>query len=910
MSNLTDKARELGATTLFTATQAAEGMKFLTLAGFEALEVYQAIEPALNLAAAGMLDLGQAADIVSNIMAAFSVDASRTEEVVDALAFTAARTNTNIQQLGEAMKFVGPVAGTLGVNVQETSVALGILGNSGLQASLAGTSLRRVMSGLLNPSKEAQKIFADMGVTQEQLVDTLQGEKGIVNLIDLLAKKGIDAADAFTLFGQRGAPGLLSLVNQREKLRKLTDDLEDIEGVAKRMARILADNLGGDGRIALSALQEAILQLGEAGLTEWLRSVTQGFTGFIRGVSGVQTPVEDLTASMEKGIRIGEKFRKNWDLIRNVALGLAIVLSRNLIVSLARTILMFGTNAIAALTSFALSMRGASIATVLLTGTLNLLKTALVTTGLGALVVGIGYLADWILFSDDAADSTTEFADKLDLLRKEATDAAFAFDAFGEARRKAALVTLEARLVAEQTALRDATNQLRSYQSAQESQEALIARVADAQQRFNEELGKGAGSSEFNEAQQRLEFYQDQLSRLKTLLETTDPIQLAAKIEELQENVKLAAEDLAAANKVMDGTASSMADARGEIEGTTKAMQEFIDEFKKLTGLEQADALSFKELLEEAEPAAKAIAEVQEKMDLLTKVAALTDTQLEKLGVTKAQLAKVEALLAHEMEEATAKMNDQEKAAKKVADEAQKIIDRLYPMRTLTREYYREAEQLTAEMIRQGDSMEEVREALLRLRAEYDENIKKLEETCEKNREVRECTEDSAKRIQQIWEQSMRNIQDAFADFFRNGLSDFDNFADSLLDAFKDMIANMLAAWFASGLMNIFQGKAFGAGGNSLMSGVGSLFGGGGSGGGGTGVSGIGTAIKGMSKAFSTFAVNAAFFFEGAKQFLMGNATSTQLGAVSGYAGAGAAVAGAGLGAASGFVVDSIASVR
>jgi hypothetical protein len=104
--------------------------------------------------------------------------------------------------------------------------------------------------------------------------------------------------------------------------------------------------------------------------------------------------------------------------------------------------------------------------------------------------------------------------------------------------------------------------------------------------------------------------------------------------------------------------------------------------------------------------------------------------------------------------------------------------------------------------------------------------------------------------------------------------------------------------------------QAFGAGGNSLMSGVGSLFGGGGSGGGGTGVSGIGTAIKGMSKAFSTFAVNAAFFFEGAKQFLLGNATSTQLGAVSGYAGAGAAVAGAGLGAASGFVVDSIVGSR
>ena len=244
MAALTEKARELGATTLFTATQAAEGMRFLSLAGFDALEVYQAIEPALLLATVGMLDLGVAADIVSNIMAAFSIDASETEDVVNGLAFTASRTNTSIQQLGEAMKFVGPVAGALGIDVKETSVALGILGNSGLQASLAGTSLRRVMSGLLNPSKEAKKVFASMGVTQKELVDTMQGPNGVVNLVELLAEKGIDAADAFLLFGQRGAPGLLSLVNQRGKLRELTEDLENMGNIAREQARIIADNLG------------------------------------------------------------------------------------------------------------------------------------------------------------------------------------------------------------------------------------------------------------------------------------------------------------------------------------------------------------------------------------------------------------------------------------------------------------------------------------------------------------------------------------------------------------------------------------------------------------------------------------------------------------------------------------------
>lgn len=906
MAGLTDKARELGATTLFTATQAAEGMRFLTLAGFEADQVYSAIEPTLNLAAAGMLDLGNAADITSNIMAAFSIDASETEDVVDALAFTAARTNTNIQQLGEAMKFVGPVAGTLGINVEDTAVALGILGNSGLQASLAGTSLRRVMSGLLNPSKEAEKVFADLGLTQEQLVTTMQGENGIVNLVHMLARAGIDAADAFTLFGQRGAPGLLSLVNQRDKLAELTEEQRKAGEVAREVARIMADNIGGDARIALSALQEAILRLGDAGLNDWLRDAVQGFTGFIRAVSGVKTPTDEITTAMSKGIAIGEKFRENWDKIKQVLTVLTAVVFRRLIyamtVGLVGGLVKVGIGVVT-LTAQFIGM-GASMATarVAAVGLLTALGP------FGALFAAIGVAASYLFYEayQDGSEATEDLTEKTAALRAESDKLVFTFDKVGESRKKLAIVKLAESIQADAAELRELQRDLDSITPKYFQLTSAQMELARQEQAVRE--AREAGNPAYAQLASNLELQRMLVQGLQADYENLNEVELKAKIEELNERIQQGESDLIGMKLVLDGTYTSLKQFREGVNDAKDATQEFVDEFQRLTGLSSAEALSFKELIEEANPAAKAIEEVNEKLEIFEKVAALSDAQLKALNVTKQDLAKVEKLLAYEMEQATNKLNDQEKAAKKVAEEAQKIIDRLYPAKTLTREYYREAEQLTAEMIRQGKGMEEVREALLRLRAEYDKNIKKLEETCEKNKEVRECTDDSTKRIQQLWEQAMRNIQDAFADFFRNGLSDFDNFADSLLDAFKDMIANMLAAWFTSGLMNIFQGNAFGAGGNSFP--LGSIFGMGGSTPGGTGGTG-GFNLGGLGAGFKAFMGAASNFLGGAGAFLSGNATSASLFQFSTpAAGLGGVAAGAGLGALTGMGVDALLGGR
>lgn len=928
MNGLTERARELGATTLFTATQAAEGMRFLTLAGFEALDVYQAIGPALDLAAAGMLGLGEAADIVSNIMSAFSIDAKDVTKVADALAFTAARTNTDIRQLGQAMKFVGPVAGTLGIAAEETSVALGILGNSGLQASLAGTSLRRVMSGLLNPSKEANEVFAKMGLTQEQLVSTLQGKNGIVNLIDLLAKKGINAAQAFTLFGQRGAPGLLSLVNQRGKLRILTKELENITGTAKRMAKIMADNLGGDARIALSALQEAILRLGDSGLADWLRSVTQGFTGFIRAVSGVDTPVEDLTEAMKKGIKVGVAFKNNWELIKKLLVVLTAVVFRKLIATIVvglipalfKAVLIFGA-------------MSASLVTVGVSATV----AAVAATGLKAafapflpILIAISAAAAYLFYDayTDGAEITQTLAERTEFLTQKSQDLVFVFDAVGDARKRLALSITQQALAQQKLEAQDIAGRLRLQQSALESQEFLQKKVAESAAA----MGQAMNATEMQQAGERLTFYKDQLTLVQESITGIDPLEAAARLEELNELIAAGEEDIAGMIAVLDGTSPSLKAFREGLDKTKDSTQEFIDAFKKLTGLDASQAKAFKDLVEEANPAAKAMDEVLIKLELLEEVSKLSAEQLAELGFSAADLAKVQALLGYDLSKASKELNNQEKAAKSAKEKVEDLIASSSKLAEAQLDVRRQVIQLRDDFLLGLIGPEKFKDAMEVLGEEMRKTQTEIENTCEKTDKLKDCMDENAKAMETLWDQAMRNIQDSFADAFRGAFDSFEDFADNLLDAFKDLLANMAAQAAVSNLFgggNGFFSDFFGG----VSQGLSGLFGGGGGAAGSaasgstSGAGGFLTALipegvrSSLTTAMSALVTGVRAFGQGALTFLTGSgATTITYGTASagsnaavlnpGAATAGGAFAGAGVGALSGVVVDALLGSR
>jgi TP901 family phage tail tape measure protein len=263
-ASLQDIARDLGATTRFAATEAAQGLAFLARAGFSAAEAIDTIDDTLNLAQAGALDLASAADIASNVLRGFRLATNQAGRVVDVLALAANKSNTNVQQLGDALKFVAPVAAGVGVEIEETTAAISALSDAGLQASLAGTGLRRILSELESPASKTQKILRSLGVTADEVKVS---QVGLTGALERLAKSGIDTGLALEVFGDRGGPAFEVL---REAVRdgsitKMRDQLDNAGGTAERVASIMDDNLNGALLALRSAAQEVILAFGDMG---------------------------------------------------------------------------------------------------------------------------------------------------------------------------------------------------------------------------------------------------------------------------------------------------------------------------------------------------------------------------------------------------------------------------------------------------------------------------------------------------------------------------------------------------------------------------------------------------------------------------------------------------------------------
>lgn len=286
---LESKARELGATTQFTATQAAEGMQFLALAGFEANEILTAIPATLNLAAAGAIELGQAADIASNILTAFNRPTSDLGEIVDALTQTFTSSNTSLVQLGEAFKFVGPIAQAAGLDFNEVSASIGLLGNAGIQATLAGTALRGSITRLLKPTAAAQEALDRLGIS---VTDSNGNLLSLTEIVGKFESVGLSAADAMTIFGLRAGPGFAALVSQGSKaLAELTTELDNSAGRAEEVAEIQLEGLKGAFLELKSAFQEFQLALADSGIAAFFERLADGLRDIFRALAEVNPTI-------------------------------------------------------------------------------------------------------------------------------------------------------------------------------------------------------------------------------------------------------------------------------------------------------------------------------------------------------------------------------------------------------------------------------------------------------------------------------------------------------------------------------------------------------------------------------------------------------------------------------------------
>ena len=275
-------ARELGASTKFSATEAAEGMGFLAMAGFDVKEIMQAMPATLNLAAAGNMQLAESADIVSNIMQGFGLEASQTGETVDILTKTFTSSNTSLTQLGEAMSYVAPAARAFGQDITMTSAAVGILSDAGIQASKAGTGLRQAFIQL-------QKKSDDLGIS---VTDTNGKMLPLVDILQNIEDAGLTTAEVINTVGPRAGTALAALIDRGpQALSDFTTELNNAGGTAKQVADTQMEGLNG----ALTELRSATSELAIAFSEDFKGSVedlVDSVTGAVRWLSNLDKGVK------------------------------------------------------------------------------------------------------------------------------------------------------------------------------------------------------------------------------------------------------------------------------------------------------------------------------------------------------------------------------------------------------------------------------------------------------------------------------------------------------------------------------------------------------------------------------------------------------------------------------------------
>lgn len=297
---LEDQAKLLGRTTQFTASESAEAMGFLAQAGFDVNQIYGAMPATLALAAASAQDLATTADQLSNIMTQFKISAEDSSRVADILAKTASSTNTNITQLAEAMSFAGGLANELSLSIEETSALLGLMGNAGIQATRAGTTLRRALLQLLSPTPRVTKVLDKLNITVSD------GEGGIRNFVDILddlERAEASAADISEIFGAVATSGILAIVGAGKEMRdaQIAENIDSI-GEAQKQAEARTKGLAGRLKILKSAFEGLILKFAdESGLSEDATKATESLTKIIDKITELDSQTLKLIKTLGAG---------------------------------------------------------------------------------------------------------------------------------------------------------------------------------------------------------------------------------------------------------------------------------------------------------------------------------------------------------------------------------------------------------------------------------------------------------------------------------------------------------------------------------------------------------------------------------------------------------------------------------
>ena len=282
--SLRDKAREMGAKTKFSATEAADAMNYMAMAGWKTEDMLSGIEGVMYLAAASGEDLATTSDIVTDALTAFGLSAGDSGHFADVLAAASSNANTNVSMMGETFKYCAPVAGALGFSVEDTAEAIGLMGNAGIKASQAGTSMRSIMTNLTGDVKLSGAAIGDVTIATTNADGSMRSLSAI--LADCrVAFGGMTEAEkannAEALVGKNALSGFLALMNAApEDIEKVSGAVNNCKDAAKNMADTMQDNLEGQLTILKSQLQELAISFGDL-LMPAVRSIVSGLQGMV-----------------------------------------------------------------------------------------------------------------------------------------------------------------------------------------------------------------------------------------------------------------------------------------------------------------------------------------------------------------------------------------------------------------------------------------------------------------------------------------------------------------------------------------------------------------------------------------------------------------------------------------------------
>lgn len=284
MGRLNAIAKEMGATTKFTATESGQALQYMAMAGWKADQMISGLPGIMNLAAASGEDLGQVSDIVTDALTAFRMKAGEAGHFADVLAVASSNANTDVAMMGATFQKVAPVAGALGYSVEDMSLGIGLMANASIKAEVAGTSLKTALSNMAKPTKQMKAYMDKYGIS---LTNTDGSMKSFAEVVDNLRNSlgGLSqveqVAAATAIFGKESYAGMLAIVNASEEdFNKLSDSVNNAKGAAERMAAIKLDNLEGDLTLMKSAADGLQIAIGEA-LLPAFRGAVQQITAFL-----------------------------------------------------------------------------------------------------------------------------------------------------------------------------------------------------------------------------------------------------------------------------------------------------------------------------------------------------------------------------------------------------------------------------------------------------------------------------------------------------------------------------------------------------------------------------------------------------------------------------------------------------